>query len=173
MTTQLPDVTDDDTTTAEAPVTTTEDDVTKLTGTFEDTTTKPSDTTTQPSDITIKLNDNSSKDPSNASCKDLIKVFEAKEDHLKQYYKNDHATLFPDFPQINTLVIWLDSKSKIWHRSLTVFSVILLLESSIAFQITASASHAGIEEGEKKLSFSSSSSSSSSSVIICCLKKKH
>ena len=35
MTTQLPDVTDDDTTTAEAPVTTTEDDVTKLTGTFE------------------------------------------------------------------------------------------------------------------------------------------
>ena len=92
MTTQLPDVTDDDTTTAEAPVTTTEDDVTKLTGTFEDTTTKPSDTTTQPSDITIKLNDNSSKDPSNASCKDLIKVFEAKEDHLKQYYKNDHAT---------------------------------------------------------------------------------
>ena len=85
VTTQLPDAYDDDISTEEAPVTNAKDNETKLRGTSDDTTTKPSDTTTS------NVN-NSIEDPSNARCQGLIKEFEANEEQLKKYYKNGHAT---------------------------------------------------------------------------------
>ena len=94
VTTQFPDETNDDVTIVEVPVATTEetheDVVTKPQSTLDDTTTQPSDTTTQPSDTTTV--DNSVEDASNAECKNLIKEFEAKQDHLKKFYKNGNAT---------------------------------------------------------------------------------
>ena len=77
--------TEDDVTTEEAPIATTEDDVTKLPSTSDDNTTKPVVTTNS----TVG---NSIEDASNAGCKDLIEIFEAKEGQLKKYYKNGHAT---------------------------------------------------------------------------------
>ena len=62
-----------------------ENDATKLPGISDDNSTKPGDTTTP-------IVNNSIEDPSNARCQELIKNFEAKENQLKQYYKNGHAT---------------------------------------------------------------------------------
>ena len=61
------------------------------------------DTTTKPGDTKTPIVNNTIEDPSNARCQELIKDFEAKEDQLKQYYKNGHATKV--FVLINIYVI--------------------------------------------------------------------
>ena len=62
-----------------------ENDVAKIPGASDVNLTKISDNKTP-------IVNKSIEDPSNARCQDLIKDFEAKEDQLKQYYKNGHAT---------------------------------------------------------------------------------
>ena len=77
--TQVPEATTN-VTVEEVPVAitekTSEDDVTEPPGTSDDTTTV----------------ENSTEDASKFGCKDLIEIFESKEEQLKKYYMNGHAT---------------------------------------------------------------------------------